>query len=147
VDTPCILATAAPNNSGYCFARVDGVKHGMHRIAYCAHHGVSLASIKGLVVRHRCDVRRCINPHHLELGTHAENMADMVERGRCNNAAKASPGARNGNVKLSEEVVRAIRAEYVRGSSEHGQVALARKYGTSQTNIGVIVRNEIWKNL
>lgn len=34
------------------------------------------------VVRHRCDNRVCVNPHHLEGGTQTENMRDVVDRGR-----------------------------------------------------------------
>jgi len=36
----------------------------------------------GMCIRHRCDNRKCINPQHLEVGTHQDNMADAKARGR-----------------------------------------------------------------
>lgn len=39
----------------------------------------------GMHVLHRCDVMSCINPAHLFLGTHRENVADMVAKGRARN--------------------------------------------------------------
>lgn len=148
MDTPCVIFKGRPNNSGYGFSRIaDGTKHGAHRIAYCNAHGVTLVSIKGLVVRHRCDNRLCINPRHLELGTQQDNMDDMKSRGRCNNEAKASKGEKNGNAKVSQEIIEAIRSEYVKGSSSHGTPALAKKYGLGQTHVCRIVNNHSWKHI
>ena len=50
-----------------------------HRLAWVARHG---PIAKGLEVCHRCDERRCCNPDHLYLGSHAENMAEMKAKRR-----------------------------------------------------------------
>lgn len=57
----------------------NGKKEYAHRVMYSAVHG-EIPS--GLLVRHTCDNRACINPSHLVTGTHDQNMRDMVERGR-----------------------------------------------------------------
>lgn len=50
-----------------------------HRVSY----EINVGRIpKGEIVRHKCDNAGCVNPKHLELGTQAENVQDMVDRGR-----------------------------------------------------------------
>lgn len=57
---------------------------------------------EGQVVRHKCDHRCCVRPDHLELGSHAENMQDMVDRGR------AASGEENGSRKKKRRKLEAI---------------------------------------
>lgn len=75
----CWLWTGATNSYGY--GMVYGHRRALsaHRVAYVVHNG---SFDSDLVVRHACDVRCCINPDHLSLGTHADNMQDAVLRGR-----------------------------------------------------------------
>lgn len=96
-----------------------------------------------MVVRHRCDVPLCVNPAHLEIGTHADNVRDRDERGR----RVAPKGSAHGRAKLTEADVSAIRAEHVRGSSENGLVALAWRFGVDHSVVGLIVNRKRWTHV
>lgn len=54
---------------------------GKHQAAHRFSHYIATMEIPP-VVRHKCDNRTCVNPHHLEGGTQSDNMKDTVERGR-----------------------------------------------------------------
>ena len=102
-----------------------------HRWAY--EHFVGPAGDK--VVCHTCDNRKCVNPAHLFLGTPAENAADMVRKGR------QSRGVQRHNAKLTEGVVRAIRAE----SGPHREIAA--RYGLTRRHVSQIVSRETWRHV
>lgn len=130
----CWLWSAGKFCNGYGSVRTRGKVRLAHRESYEDANGIGSAA--GFVVRHRCDVRACVNPAHLEIGTHADNVRDKMERGRCRVAGV--------NSKISEADAQDIRAAYVYGSSTNGQYALARRFGVSRTHIGRILRRETW---
>lgn len=74
----CWLWLGPYNKKGYG-ARRNGTAH---RFFWTEHRGPIL---NGAHVLHKCDVRACVNPNHLYLGTHADNMRDMSSRKRCGN--------------------------------------------------------------
>lgn len=85
----------------------------------------------GLSVLHKCDVRACVNPDHLFLGTQSDNVRDMYAKGR-------------GQTKLSPEQVVAIRSAVATG---RGQRAVAATFGVTQSMVSKIVRRDVWKHV
>lgn len=135
----CWLWTAYKDGWGYGTVKARGKKRKAHREAYEAEHGVGSAD--GVMVRHRCDTPACVNPDHLEVGTHAENMRDMDERGR------RVIGEAHGCAKLTEDEVRTIRTIHVPRHRDLGQKALARRFGVAPTQISKIVNRERWAHV
>lgn len=132
----CIDHGKRGDKSGYLETQHKGRKTRMHRIAYCFANQIPIEYIQGSHILHSCDNPRCINPKHLTVGTHQDNMADKARKGRSNPVR----GCANGNAKLTEEEVVAIREEYVFNSKEVGSVALGRKYNVHQSQILNIVK-------
>lgn len=67
---------AAP---GYGEMSYRSTNWAVHRLAYFLWKG---PIPEGKEIRHKCDIRHCCNPDHLELGTHHENLLDCLKRGR-----------------------------------------------------------------
>lgn len=95
-------------------------------------------------VLHRCDNRICVNPNHLFLGTTKDNTRDMVKKGRVSRTHQGR-GEKQGNSKLTEEVVKIIRELYKR--PDLTQAILAREFNTHQTTICGIVKRKSWKHI
>lgn len=111
----------------------------LHRVVYCEHHNIQLHYIKGYSVRHTCDNPRCINPEHLLLGSHADNMRDRKERGRCPNVT----GENNPKAQLTWEAVQDIRTNYI--PKKKGQrLYYATKYNVKPAVISDVVSHRSW---
>jgi hypothetical protein len=124
---------------GYGRMLVDGGYRRAHRVAWIVANG---EPPEGLLVLHRCDNRRCVNPAHLFLGTNAENMADMRAKGR--SAGAWQRGAQHPCARLTEADVIAIRARRAAGEQQR---QLAKAYGVGEGAISQIVRGKTWAHL
>lgn len=134
----CWLWERQTNRLGYGTIGRGPAKHDRaHRVSWEIHNG---PIPDGMHVLHSCDVRACVNPAHLRLGTHAENMADRSSRGRVN----AARGERCALSKLTEGQVLEIRRRRAAGER---QIALAREFGINRSLVWQIVTRRIWRHV
>ena len=112
----------------------DGHLHLAHRVAY----KLVLGPIPlGLVVCHRCDNPDCVNPRHMFLGTQADNLRDMREKGRGN----PPHGTKHPKARLSDQLVAQIRFD----PRSHRQ--LSRLLGISKSAIGMAKAGVTWTHV
>ncbi len=114
-----------PNTHGYPTLWAEGRSQNMHKVLYEESHG-KLET--GLVVRHKCDNRICINLDHLEPGTPKDNSQDCKKRGRLNTPR----GMSRGDTKLTSAQVLEIR------ESMFSQRVIAKKFKINQSTVSRI---------
>jgi hypothetical protein len=134
--TGCWIWTGSLNNLGYGRFAINRSHRGAHRMSWEAHRG---QIPPGLQVLHKCDVRCCVNPDHLFLGTASDNMGDMWAKRRHPGAGQR--GEKHSQAKLTAEQVAEIRA------SRPFTKGLAKKYGVSNSRISAIRNNQSWKDM
>lgn len=126
-----------------------------HRASWVLHNGDIPV---GMFVCHKCDVRHCVNPAHLFIGSAKDNTRDMIEKGR--RVAPSTANRQRGDAhtsrthpenlvrgtehhaaKITENEVLIIRASKMKG------VELARIYGLSNVTVSRIRRRMIWRHV
>jgi hypothetical protein len=135
----CWLWTGATNPRGYgSIIILKPTKRVLsaHRVAYELYVGEIPA---GMSVLHRCDVRNCVNPMHLWLGTQADNMADMNAKGR----QRAPASERSSNAKLTWPMVRELRSRIATGLWPLKE--LAKEYGIAYNTLLRVKTQQTWR--
>lgn len=107
-----------------------------HRFSYTRYIGKIPA---GMLVCHTCDIRNCVNPEHLFIGTSRDNTQDMVSKGR------GIFGARHASTHFTEEDVLNIR--YMYSSGDCTQKNIAKLYEVTTASIWSIVHRKSWKHI
>ena len=128
----CWLWTGAVVKGGYGSTKDHGAIRSAHRVSYELFNGTIP---EGLFILHKCDVKCCVNPDHLRLGTAAENSADMRAKNR------QASGERVATSKLTADAVREIReTPRLYGSL----LSLARRFGVERSAISRVRNGETW---
>lgn len=131
-DCGCQIWLGTKNSRGYGLISVNKKVLTAHRASWIAFRGNVPNEMH---VLHHCDVKLCVNPDHLFIGTHKDNMDDRDRKGR----NKPRPGILNSNAKLTVADILAIR------SSSDGCCKLAKKYGMNKTSMARIRSGKRWK--
>jgi hypothetical protein len=109
-----------------------------HRFMYERFHGTIP---EGYVVRHKCNNRSCVAPHHLTIGTQKDNVDDMVKSGRVGSAKLNS---------LQALFIRAI-SPTIKTPENPGadlpQTEVAEWFGVDRAQIRRIITGKTWKHL
>lgn len=133
MDTPCWVWTGAKCGGKYGVIWYKRKNVLAHRFSLLVATGQEPP-----MVCHHCDNQTCVNPSHLYAGDADTNGADAAAR------LLVPRGEANNNSRLTEDLVKEIRARYASGESA---LKLSRDYPVSRVSIGNVVHRKTWKHV
>jgi hypothetical protein len=113
---------------------MNGKLVGAHKVSYLINKG---EIPEGLCVLHECDMRSCVRPDHLWLGTVTENNADKIAKGRARNLV----GSEHPSAKITE-----AQAVMILNDPRKYQ-DIADDHGISIPLVGNIKNRIAWKHI
>lgn len=137
-ENGCWIWQGATGSEGYGLISRQGMRGKAHRFYYQHYVG---AIPDGLHVLHKCDVRLCVNPAHLFLGTNLDNIADREAKGR---NILPPMGEKHARAKLREAQVLEIRRRCAAGELRGH---LAKEFGLHFSTVDALVKGKNWKNI
>jgi len=140
-NTGCWLWSGAPGAGGYGVIRHDRRYQKAHRVSWALHNG--FMPPRTVKVCHHCDTPACVNPDHLWLGSQADNVADMMAKGRHRSVPRF--GDDNPMAALNGDQVWEIR--HALRTGKWSQAAIARSYGVSKMTVCRISNWQTWPHI
>jgi len=136
-ENDCWEWEASCNIHGYGQFRIDAKMVLAHRFSYELHYE---KIPENMCILHSCDNTRCCNPVHLSIGTHNDNMQDMLSKNR----KATTKGSLNGKSKLNEDQVLVIKNKLNLGERN---IDIAKEYDVCVDAISKIKTGKTWAHI
>lgn len=134
----CWFWTGGTFSNGYGLFTVQGKTIGAHRYVFQQQHGLIP---KDMFICHTCDNPPCVNPAHLFLGTHTDNMQDCISKGRFSHHGQK--GSLHNLAKLREKDIPVIRSMLLFCTPTE----ISKIYKVAPTTISYIRDRKTWTHV
>jgi len=137
-ETGCWLWLGGLDGSGYGMLS-DELEQKAHRYSF---HTFKHSIPANRVVMHSCDIKCCVNPAHLSVGTYRDNALDASSKGKLFNT---SPWQAGTGSKMTAESVRDVRHRVI--DLHESPVSVAKLYGINSSSISKIINGRTWRHI